>query len=100
MTSAAVSTPDVAASEAAVRLRKVAIHARGRWLSSELDSVTPGSTDSVLMSMRGCRKRLNSTRPSAPASISRNAKLPTLEKCGDSFTATGTSTAPVTASTI
>ena len=46
--------------------------------------------------MSGCRKRLNSTRPSAPASSRRSAISPVELKYGPSFTATGTLTAALT----
>ena len=46
--------------------------------------------------MSGCRKRLNSTSPSAPAWSSRSAISPVELKYGLSLTATGTVTAPLT----
>ena len=49
-----------------------------------------GTTARVSGSMSGCRKRLKSTSPSAPASSSRRAISPVELKCGPSFTATGT----------
>ena len=46
--------------------------------------------------MSGCRKRLNSTSPSAPASSSRSAISPVELKYGLSLTATGTLTTALT----
>ena len=49
--------------------------------------------------MSGWRKRLNSTRPSAPASTSRRAMLAMALKYGPTFTANGMETDFFTAAT-
>jgi len=79
-TSWVVWTPVVAASEAFTRPYSVEIQLRGSFASSGFDSSNPETTLSWLRSISGCRKRLNSTRASAPASSRRRAISPKLEK--------------------
>ena len=69
---------------------------RGSRPSAGLDSPNGAVTVSVSGSMSGCRNRLNSTRPSAPAPSSRSAISPVELKYGLSFTATGTLTTALT----
>ena len=92
-----MSTPVVAASDAESRSCSTAIQVRGSLPSIGVESETPDSTETRSMSMSGWRNRLNRTSASAPAASSRSAMLPTDEKYGLSFTATGISTADVTA---
>ena len=95
-TSAGSSTPVVAASAERTRPRSSAIHVRGSRPSVGLERPTPDTTASLSGSMSGCRNRLKSTSPSAPASSSRSAISPIELKCGLSLTATGTVTASLT----
>src|SRR5450755_105777 len=96
-TSAWSSTPVVAASAARTLPRSSAIHVRGNPASTGLESATEeGTAASVSRSISGCRKRLNRTSASAPASSSRSAISPAELKYGPSLTATGTVTAPLT----
>ena len=80
ITSSAVSTPVVAASEASIRSCSTAIQVRGSLPSMADESDTPDSTVTRSRSMSGCRNRLNSTSASAPTASSRTAMLPTDEK--------------------
>ena len=69
----ACSTPVLAASEARIRPCSNAIHVSGKRVSAGVDSATVRTVPSVSGSMSGCRNRLNSTSPSAPAASSRCA---------------------------
>jgi hypothetical protein len=93
MTSPGFSTPVVAASDAFTRPRNRAVQVSGRRISAEVDKVTLGAIAMVSGSMSGCRNRLNSTRPSAPASSRRCAISPVELKKGLNLTATGIVTA-------
>ena len=56
-----------AASEALTRPASSAIQVRGSLASAGLDSSTPAVMSNFSGWMSGCMKRLNKTRPSAPA---------------------------------
>jgi hypothetical protein len=90
------STPVVAASDAPIRPCSNVIHVSGSRASAARDNDVPGATASVSGSMSGCRNRLNSTSPSAPARSRRRAISAVALKYGLSFTATGTVTASLT----
>ena len=92
-------TPVVAASEAATRPRRIAIQRSGSSSSAEVERFTPGTTLSVSRSMSGCKKRLKSTSPSAPASARRRAMLAIELKYGPTLTASGIVTTSRTART-
>ncbi len=78
--------------------RNRAIQVRARRASAGLERFTLGRTTSCSGSISGCRKRLNSTSASAPASSRRRAISPGELKKGLSLTATGTVTAALTRS--
>ena len=95
--SSRVSTPPDTANDDLTLPLSTAAQVRGRRPISGDDSSKPDTTSRLFTSMSGCRKRLNITRPSAPASHRDVATSPKLLKYGDSFTATGMFTTSFTA---
>ena len=97
ITSSGVCTPLVAASDCSKSDRRMAIQRSGSSSSSLLLSTRRGSTARVSRSMSGWRKRLNSTRPSAPVLTSRLAMLAIELKYGPDLDGQGNGNCPTDA---